>query len=405
MAESQRAGPALERIALLDALRGLALFGILLANILYWSGWGLAPEAAHAAVASPAEQLWQYRFHHLLVDGKFYTLFSFLCGIGFAVQLDRLERRGADGLRIYRRRVLVLLGIGLIHSLVIWDGDILTLYALLGLLMPLFRPLSDQALLVWAATLIFVIPIAGAAILTALGWHPERAFYTLSDAMVAAMGWRPGPDLALRMLPDAGLKEVLIWNSSGTPYSLGLRVETWRFFKVLGIMLLGLWAGRRLAAGTLLGDRRLLRRVLFAGLAVGLPASLIYAWLPNQSQSGLASMIGTVPLAMAYAAAFVLAWARLQGLLGLFAPPGRMALTNYLTHSLLGILIFYGLGLGLIGQLSPPQFYAVATAIFAVQAVASHFWLKRFAQGPMEALWRRLTYGGRPTVTGAPAAV
>jgi uncharacterized protein len=372
---------------------------------LYWSGWGLTPEESHAAIATPAERLWQYRFHHLLVDGKFYTLFSFLFGIGFAVQLDRLEKRGADGLRIYRRRVLVLLGIGLIHSLVIWDGDILTLYALLGLLLPVFRPLGDRALLVLAAVLIFVIPIAGAATFNALDWHPYRAFYAFSDSTVAALGWRPGPDLALRMLPNAGLQEILIWNSTGTPYSWGMRIETWRFFKVLGIMLLGLWAGRRLAAGTLLTDRRLLLRVLFGGLLIGLPASLVYALLPDQSQSGPASMIGTVPLAMAYAAAFVLAWPRLQAPLGLFAPPGRMALTNYLTHSVVGALIFYGIGLGLIGRLSPPQFYAVAVAIFAVQIVFSRWYLTRWNQGPMEALWRRLTYGRRQAVTGPAAAL
>ena len=108
-----------DRIELLDALRGFALFGILLANILYWSGWVLVTEVERSAMATPAERLWQDGFHHLLVDGKFYTLFSFLFGVGFAIQLDRLERRGADGLRIYRRRVFVLLAMGLIHSFLI----------------------------------------------------------------------------------------------------------------------------------------------------------------------------------------------------------------------------------------------------------------------------------------------
>lgn len=385
-------GPARDRIGEVDALRGLALFGILLANILYWSGWVLVTDGERQAMASATEQLWQYRFHHLLVDGKFYTLFSFLFGMGFAIQLDRLERRGADGIRIYRRRLLVLLAIGLIHSLLIWDGDILTLYALLGLLLPLFRPLSGRTLLTWSAMLIFVVPIAGVTLFDALGWHPERALYGFSDSILAMFGWRPGPDIALRLLPAADLGDVAVWNLSGTPYSWGLRVETWRIPKVLGIMLLGLWAGRRLCSGELLTDRRLQRRVLVGGLAVGLPASLAYAAFPGQGQSSLASMIGTVPLAMAYGAAFLLAWPRAQWLLGPFAAPGRMALTNYLTHSLVGALLFYGIGLGLIGRLSPVQFYAVAIAIFAVQLVVSRWWLDRFAQGPMEALWRRLTY-------------
>lgn len=388
------AGPTTERIELLDALRGFALFGILLANILYWSGWVLVTEAERRAMATGTEQLWQYRFHHLLVDGKFYTLFSFLFGVGFAVQLDRLDRRGADGLRIYRKRVLVLLAIGLVHSLLIWDGDILTLYALLGLLLPLFRPLPDRVLLGLAAALIFVVPIAGAAIFAVLSWQPWQVFYAFSDWLVARLGWQPGPDLALRLLPNGSISDVIIWNFSGTPYSWGLRVESWRIPKVLGIMLLGLWAGRRLAAGALLDDRQLLRRILVGGLVIGFPASLAYALLPGQMQSGLPSMIGTVPLATAYAAAFALAWPRMRWLLGMFAAPGRMALTNYLFTSLVGALLFYGIGLGLIGRLSPPQIYGVAVGIFAVQAVASHWWLRRYSQGPVEALWRRLTYGG-----------
>lgn len=122
--------PPAERVDVLDALRGLALFGILLANILYWSGWSMVTDAQRLHWAGADVVLWQYRFHHLLVDGKFYTVFSLLFGVGFALQLERLARRGHDGLRIYRRRVLVLLGIGLVHSYLIWDGDILTLYAL-----------------------------------------------------------------------------------------------------------------------------------------------------------------------------------------------------------------------------------------------------------------------------------
>ena len=393
MTKSLSTGPAKDRIEQLDALRGLALFGILLANILYWSGWVLVTDAERQAMATPAEQLWQYRFHHLLVDGKFYTLFSFLFGLGFALQLDRLERRGADGIRIYRRRVLVLLGIGLIHSLVIWDGDILTLYALLGLLLPLFRGLSDPRLLLWAAALIFLVPIVGVSTFTALGWHPERSLYGLSDAVLAVFGWRPGADIALRLLPVAAPGDVVVWNLSGTPFSWGLRIESWRIPKVLGIMILGMWAGRRLASGQLLADRRLLWRVFGAGLAIGGPLSLAYALVPKQDQTSLWSMLGTVPLALAYAAGFALSWPKLQRGLGLFAAPGRMALTNYLTHSLLGALIFYGIGLGLIGRLSPPEFYAVALLIFASQILLSRWWLRRRSQGPMEALWRRLTYG------------
>lgn len=381
-----------DRIAALDALRGLALFGILLANILYWSGWNLVTAEQRDLMASAGEAAWQYRFHHLLVDGKFYSLFSFLFGLGFAVQLARLEGRGANGIRIYRRRVLILLAIGLLHSLSVWDGDILTLYALLGLLLPLFRRASNRALLQAAAILIFVVPIFGATLARAMGWQLADPFFELSDHILAALGWTPGRDIALRLLPTAGLLDVVTWNLSGTPFSWGQRVESWRIPKVLGLMLLGMWAGRRLGAGGLLNERRLLWQIAAAGLAVGLPASLFYALIPGQSQMSLSSMIGTAPLAMAYAALFALAWPSIGRWLGPLAATGRMALTNYLMHSLAGALLFYGIGFGLIGRLSPPVFYAVAVAIFAAQLLFSSAWLARFDQGPMEWLWRRLTY-------------
>ena len=392
----ERESPGRDRIELVDALRGFALFGILLANILYWSGWVLVTPTERLAMADANVRVWQYRFHHLLIDGKFYTLFSLLFGVGFAIQLDRLTRRGADGLRIYRRRVLILLAMGLVHSWLIWDGDILTLYALLGLVLPLFIGWSDRALLIGAATLIFVVPIAGITLFDALGWQPELWFFGLSDRITQALGVAPGPDLALRLLRNNDLTSLMTWTLSGTPYSWGLRLESWRIPKILGIMLVGMWVGRRLAAGTLAGDRRLLWRIMGLALLIGLPANLAYALTPGLGQASAASVIGTVPLAFAYAAGFALLWPKARPWLGLFAAPGRMALTNYLLHSLIGALIFYGIGLGLIGKLSPPGFYAIAVTIFAAQTGLSRWWLAHHAQGPIEGLWRRSTLWRQP---------
>jgi uncharacterized protein len=232
----------------------------------------------------------------------------------------------------------------------------------------------------------------------AMGWDPGGRIIDLSLQWFAAMGGDPAPDASVRWLQQDGWREQLAWNSTGTLYSWGLRVQTWRLSKVLGIMLLGLWVGRRVARGELLGDVRLLRRVLLGGLLVGLPASLVYAAQPEAGQTHWASMVGTVPLALAYTAAFLLAWPRTKGILGLFAEPGRMPLTNYLTHSVVNGLVFFGIGLGQIGRMPMPLVYAYALALFAVQVVLSRWWLARHAQGPMETAWRRLTYpAGNPT--------
>ena len=390
-----KAAAASERIEILDALRGFALLGILFANILVWSGWVLMTDAQRLDFGGPETVARQYRFHHLLIDGKFYTLFSLLFGAGFALQIARLAARGADGMRIYRRRVLVLLAIGLVHSWLIWDGDILTIYALLGLVLPLFHRWSERALLIAAAALIFVVPPLGIELFSLLGWKPHEWLYGLSFAMAEALGANTAPDQAIAWVRRDDFMGWFSWTFSGTPYSWGLRVESWRIPKVLGIMLLGMAVGRRLVGGGLLDDARLLRRILIAGAAIGLPATLVYAAVPRLGQGDWPSIIGTVPLALAYAAAFVLVWPRAHGVLRHLAPVGRMALTNYLTHSVLGTLIFYGIGGGLVGRLQPVAIYGVAIAIFLAQVAFSRWWLDRHEQGPAEAFWRMCTYGSR----------
>jgi uncharacterized protein len=383
----------LERIELLDALRGFALFGILLANILYWSGWAFMTEAQRVSLAGAEAAVWQYRFHHALVDGKFYTLFSLLFGAGFALQIARLSARGMEGMRIYRRRVLVLLAIGLFHSWLIWDGDILTLYALLGLVLPFFYRWRERNLLIAAALLIFVVPFAGMWLFERLGWAPHEPVYAFADWIAGSLGADTAPDKALEWFRRDDFAGWASWAMSGTPYSLGLRLETWRIPKVLGIMLIGIAVGRRLAAGGFFENRKLFGRVLVAGLAIGIPATAVYAIAPGQGQASWSSLIGTVPLALAFAAAFVLVWPRARTVLRHLVPVGRMALTNYLTHSMIGLIFFYGIGFGLAGTLSPPFFYGVALLIFGAQMVFSRWWLARYEQGPAEALWRSATYG------------
>lgn len=393
-------GPARERVELVDALRGFALLGILLANIVDWSGWGSLDDPQRAALAGEAVARWYDWLITAMVEGKFYTIFSFLFGLGFALQLSRLERRGAQGVAIYRRRLLVLLAIGLLHLVFVWDGDILTLYALLGLLLPFVRDWSDRRLLTSAGVLILV-PIPGYALVQLFGIDPDLRLNDFGDWLFVQLGGEVGPAKMWRMREDWG--SFWAWTLSGWPFRVGGLIESWRLPKVLAIMMLGLWAGRRLVDGTLLEDRRLLKRVALIGFAVGVPANIAYAYIGGLEQEefgkGLAATIayavGVVPLALAYAATFALFWKSAVGVLTVFAAPGRMALTNYLSHSLICIGIFYGIGLGLFAQVGPLAICGVALAVYAAQIIWSRLWLQHFEQGPVEALWRRLTYGGR----------
>jgi uncharacterized protein len=381
---SDRIEPARERIAILDALRGLAIFGILSANIVDWSGWSsLTDEQAFVLAGKRTAETYDF-LQAMLVEGKFYTIFSFLFGLGFALQLSRLEKRGANGLAIYRRRLTILLAI----------------YAALGFLLPFMRHWSDRRLLIGAVILI-LLPIPGGILIHMLGITPGFGLFQFGDRLFLALGGDPQNERMFRAREDWA--SYFQFALSGPPFRIGSFFASWRIPKVLAIMMIGLWAGRRLIAGTLIEDRSLLKRVAILGFLVGVPANFAFAANGGLEQEeftkGLAAFIlyavGVVPLGLAYAASFALAWPKAKAVLDIFAAPGRMALTNYLMHSLLGIIIFYGVGFGLFGKLRPLEICGVMLAIFIGQIILSKLWLSVFVQGPMEALWRRLTYGAK----------
>ncbi|HEX8400547.1 MAG TPA: DUF418 domain-containing protein [Allosphingosinicella sp.] len=387
-----------ERIILLDALRGFALLGVFVANMHSFSGWFmLGPDGQVALFGATARDVEGLVFGWL-IEGKFYTIFSLLFGIGFALQLDRLDRRGDAAAARFRRRMGALLLIGLIHLLAIWFGDILTLYALSGFLLLAVRGWTDSALL-RLATVLILLPVPAAFLVHLTGWPADLGLYGVSERVAAATGHSTANMVAWMRAPE--WKSFADWQASFVFYRIGSLIAQWRLAKVFGIMAIGLWAGRRLIDGTLFTDRARLRRVMLWGLAIGLPANLLtalmggvegpYGWPLVLSEIGYA--LGVVPLGLAYGAAFALAWPRRSRVLGIFTPVGRMALTNYLAQSVIGVAIFHGIGLGLGGTLSPAFLLPLTLAIFAGQILLSRLWLARFGQGPMERLWRWMTYG------------
>ena len=401
MSHSIDAGPVShqERHHVLDALRGFALFGIFLANIRFFSGWEYLGEEQRSELAPGGYQLIEF-LHLVLIDGKFYTLFAFLFGLGFALQLQRLEGRGAAATRIYLRRTTILLVFGLIHLFVFWVGDILTPYALLGIVLLAIRKWSDRSLLI-AAGIAFVFPVVGYAIFWMLGVDKSLGLYDIAFAIMPAGAENPMVDLRLtdwgeRLQSSFGLGIL----------RFGHLFDTWRWPKLFAIMLLGLWAGRRLLNGELFNDTRLLWTVLLVGLASGAVAGPILASLGGigfnraYSLNGFFAVVAytfaVIPLGLAYAAGFALLWRAASGVLRVFSAPGRMALTNYLTQTLVGLTVFYGIGFGQAGYWSIQALLAFACAIYAVQVVLSHLWLRHFNYGPAEYLWRALTYGTRP---------
>ena len=401
MNHSLNAGPVsnAERHHVLDALRGFALFGIFLANIRFFSGWEFLGEEQRDALAPGGYQLIEF-LHLVLIDGKFYTLFAFLFGLGFALQLQRLEGRGAAATRIYLRRTTILLAFGLIHLFAFWLGDILTPYALLGFVLLAIRKWSDRSLLI-ASGIALIVPVIGYAIFWTFGIDNSLGLYNIAFAIVPPGAENPMVDLRLtdwgdRLQSSLGLGVL----------RLGYLFDTWRWPKLFAIMLLGLWAGRRLINGELFGNTRLLWGVLLVGLASGAVAGPILASLGGigfnrpYSLTGFFAVVAytfaVIPLGLAYAAAFALAWRGASRVLRILAAPGRMALTNYLAQTLVGLTVFYGVGFGQAGDWSIQALLAFAFAVYVAQGTLSHFWLRHFNYGPAEWLWRSLTYGTIP---------
>lgn len=395
-----------DRAVLLDALRGFSLFGVCLANLFTsFSLWGETGAPAPASPATAATDPLAAFLIRALIDGKFYSLFSLLFGIGFAVQLQRSQARGDGGLRTYRRRLWVLFGIGLAHLLLVWNGDILAFYALVGLLLVRLRTISDRALLRWVVVLLLLPVPLWAVFWLGGGWKapvpltPGLPFYVIGGAIADSMKMTS----MYQAVATENWGTYLRILQGGLFFRFGGLLFQWRVCKVLAMFLLGLWVGRHQIFRHPAAHLPLLRRVAVWGLALGLPANLLSAYLnagsayDNGEALGLAHAalyaLGVGPLALAFAALFALAWPGRAGrMLRQLAPLGRMALTCYLMQSIIGVLLFYGIGLGLMGQVGPTLLWPLAAAIVGGQLLFCRWWLARYQFGPVEWLWRSLTY-------------
>ncbi len=398
--------PTKERYIILDSLRGLALFGICLANYPEFSLYTFLPHSV-AADMPTAEADSVVRFLlYMLVDGKFYTIFSILFGIGFAIILSNAQKKGANGLHIFYRRMGVLALIGLIHLMCLWSGDILLLYALVGMLLPLFLNWRDNRLLV-ATMVLILLPVVIDGVCTACG--------VCLSAGATAMQWHYCEHFGithenfaywLRDAHDYGaMLEFLV---QGAFERMQEFIDGHRVLKVLGLFLLGVYIGRHRMFADLATRRQLLKRTTQLGLLLGIPTSVVYAWSAVCGHpAGLAIhsllyAVSVVPMALAYTAGVCLLYLAhpTWRLWTILAAPGRMALSNYLAQSVLGILLFYGVGFGLGASIGLLPTEAVATLVFVVEIVVSRVWLRHFQYGLVEWVWRMAVYKKRLPLLG-----
>ncbi|NLM91352.1 MAG: DUF418 domain-containing protein [Bacteroidales bacterium] len=397
--------PVKERIVLLDVLRGLAIFGILMVNMqLFFSP--MLTVAIRTMEQTPLLERLSIIFIKFFFEGKFYVLFSFLFGYGAYLFLQKEIKEGSSILPVYRRRMFILLLIGILHIVVLWPGDILSSYALLGLLLLAFRKASDKRLLQWASWLV-ILPSLLTALLTlfiALMMNiPEAATPLLENLEGSGKLLQGMVDKAIAVYSSGTFAEMARMRI--TEYLTILQGIVFFYPVVLAMFLMGMLAARKALIQNFRHYIPFFHRTAILGAAVGIPLSILFVvsfFIMNpqrpdlyQVLNMLSTALGGVFLGLFYVSVIVLMLNRgkLQTFSRLLAPVGRMALTNYLMHSIICTSIFYGYGFGLYGKVSIFQGILLTILIFALQIPFSQFWLNHFHYGPFEWLWRSLTYG------------
>lgn len=396
-----------EREIFMDVLRGFALLGIFLANLNAFTWWHFVPQGTQGPFFVPAWDKKMEFLHHMFLEGKFYSIFSLLFGWGMAIQVIRLQAQGIQSVFIIRKRLAVLLILGAIH-LLIWPGDIVFFYALLGFVLLWFRNVSAKRL-VWIASVLIISPVL--LYWLKMKFHifnlPVEKLYEAGDWTDRQITHLQGEAAFRSYIRKADWVEILKADIPGFFFRYADLFFQSRISKVLGMMILGMAIGKSNFYKQIAARKNMVTGMLVAGLLIGLPANYLLAqFMANDDGSyynltlkgwhrTIAYAIGVAPLALAYASAFALLFQMpfLKRALAALAPVGRMAFSNYLFQTLVGNFVFYNAGLGYMEKVGPVFYTLFGLLVFVLQVILSTAWLQRFSFGPVEWLWRSATYG------------
>jgi len=382
----------------MDGLRGFALLGILLVNLRGMS----APSMAFGefSIWTGGLERSVVLLSAYLLDGAFWTLFAMLFGAGFSIMLGITGPRSRPlGLGAYYRRLLGLAIFGFLHVWLLWFGDILMIYAACGMVLPLFRHCRLKTLLVWAFALM-ALPLAFSILLSSAGQmaDPETLAQWAAEYANTTRIWI---DFLIDGYGRASFWEVARFRWEEYFYNFWYLI--YLLPSALGVMLVGVALARtegfRLSRGDDRFYRRLFRWMLVPAL-LGKSAYVYSIWNSGEFNLGVTIAYGIGSILGGLASAILILCllrslyrsGRLGWLRGGLAAAGRMALTLYLMQSLVAGLIFYGYGLGLYAQVPPQVLCFLGLLIFSGQVFFAKCWFRRFRQGPLEFLLRRLTY-------------
>lgn len=413
-----------ERLIGLDMLRGVAVLGILVINIYAFAMPFVAYANPLVMGGTEAHNIGTWFFTHILIDQKFLSIFAMLFGAGMILMTDRAEARGAKFGRIYYRRQFWLLFLGAVHGYLIWMGDILFSYAAIGMLVYLFRKRRPRTLIIIACVLLTV----GLGFNYSMSVNTEQTIAAVTEIQELQDA---GDDLseeqettleewegmrAFMMPNDEDVQKDLEAYRGGyldivehrAPVVLMMQFFVTLFFGITRIAALMMIGVALMKLGVISGERStaFYRNLMLAGYLLGLPLTIFSAtdlfahqfnMIYVMRVGGIANYVGSLVVAFGHIGLVMLIFktGAMRRLMQRFAAVGRMAVTNYLMHSVILTTVFYGYGLGLYGTV--PRFWQMGFVIgvITLQLFLSPWWLRRYRFGPVEWLWRSLTYWKR----------
>lgn len=387
-----------KRIEILDILRGFALLGIIFNNIQYFSGYTFLPLAGLRELLHYDLNEQIYHFLDIIVTGKFYTLFSLLFAVGFYLQFSKYRDDTKVFLKTYRRRLFLLLMIAVFHNL-IWFGDILFLYAISGFILILFRKMRSKSILVWSL-FFFILPFLFdfATLLFGGGTGPAGTEMIHSGAHSSYPGM--SSDALVHTLANGSFAELFSLNTFILKWKWMGYIPSGRLFITFGIFLLGYF----LASVQFFKDLSKSYLLWIGSLVIGLLTTLaaygiggdVYMYPSTLVNTGfkMLLLIGQVSMCFFYMMTIFRIVHSKSGeyILNYLKPVGRMALTNYIMQTVICILIFSNFGLDLICRIDFVYAVLIALGVVILQIIFSNIWLNFFRFGPLEWIWRCLTY-------------
>lgn len=389
-----------QRLEHIDIIRGFAIFGILLVNMAHFSYpdlylYFIGPDNFFMREWGALDKI-THQLLNIFVQMKFITMFSFLFGFGMIIMMERVVERGGKFGFIYTRRLFILLIFGCIHAFFIWDGDILTEYALLGFVLLLFRNRKPKTILIWAIVFYLIILIPAALMsFASLAGTPETTEF--DESFIAES--------------EKNAKQALATYARGTFMEVAQqRIHDRQYYMMLNGMaylnpiiyflvnipyfcmfLLGVYFAKKRYLHRPSEHGKTLKRLWLISLIIGLPVNILFGITNDETLL----LIGGPFLMLFYVISivFMMQHQLAKRFLIPFSAVGKTALSNYLLQSIIATAIFYSYGLGLYGSVYPFLGLFISLIIFAFQLALSNWWVKHFRYGPVEYVWRVLTYG------------